>query len=266
MTFEIIVVDNGSSDGSVEAIRQTFSSVKVIENSGNRGFVRANNQGIRASHGRYVLSLNNDTVVRNGAFDSLVHFMDEYSDAGACGPKVLNRDGSLQHQCKRGFPSISGALSYFLGLHRIFPKSKVFGHYLMTYLNPDEINHVDSVSGACLMVRREVIEQVGLLDEKFVMYGDDLDLCYRIKKAGWKVYYVPQACIIHYGGQSSRILPYKSILWFYRAALIFYRKHYAKAHSPLVNYSVYGGIWLKALLSLGANLLRKEKIVGSKKP
>ena len=264
--FEIIVVDNGSSDGSVEMVKEKFPSVILIENSKNEGFVKANNKGIQASRGRYVLSLNNDTVILGNALDTLVKFMDNHPDVGACGPKVLNSDGTIQHQCKRGFPTISSTLSYFFGLHKIFPKSKVFGHYLMTYLNPDEVNEVDALSGACLMVRREVIERVGLLDEDYVMYGDDLDWCYRIKKAGWKIYYVPQAKIIHYGGRSSRKSPYKSIKWFYRAAAIFYKKHYAPNNNFIVNYIIYLGICVMALLAIGINILRKEKFVGSKKP
>jgi len=264
--FEVIIVDNGSVDGSAEMVEKKFPDVKLIKNSKNEGFIKANNKGIRESKGRYILSLNNDTIVLPGALHAMVYFMDTHPEAGACGPKVLNSDGTIQHQCKRGFPTISSALSYFLGLHKLFPKSKFFGHYLMTYLNPDEVNEVDSLSGACMMVRREVVDQVGLLDEKFFMYGDDLDWCYRIKKAGWKVYYVPQAQIIHYGGKSSQKVPYRGILWFYRAAHIFYKKHYAKDHNPIINWLVYGGIWVKALLSLGINLLRKEKVVGSRKP
>jgi hypothetical protein len=264
--FEVIVVDNGSSDGSVEMTKQVFPSVTLIENSRNEGFVIANNKGVRASQGRYILSLNNDTVILDDVLDTLVEFMDKHPEAGVCGPKVLNNDGTIQHQCKRGFPTVSSLLYYYLGLHKIFPKSKIFGHYLKTYLKTDEVNEVDSVSGACLMVRREVIKEVGLLDENFIMYGDDLDWCYRIKKAGWKVYYVPHAQIVHYGGRSSRKLPYKSIKWFYRAAAVFYKKHYAPSNNFIVNYIVYSGIFIKALLALTINFLKKEKIVGSKKP
>lgn len=264
--FEVIVVDNGSSDGSTEAVKHAFSSISLIENSNNLGFVKANNQGIRASQGRYVLSLNNDTIIEDGTLSGLVRFMNEHPDVGACGPKVLNRDGSLQYQCRRSFPTISSSLFYFLRLHRLFPGKKRFGQYLMTHRNSDEAGEVDSVSGCCMMVRREVIEEVGILDENFIMYGDDLDWCYRIKQAGWKVFYVPDYQIVHFGGQSSRNLSRKCIVLFYRAMGIFYRKHYALKHSFIVNYLVYAGIYLKAFIALCANFFRKEKVVGSKKP
>ena len=266
MNFEVIVVDNGSSDGSAETAKDAFPEINLIKNPDNPGFVKANNQGIRASHGRYVLSLNNDSIIEDGTLDGLVRFMEEHPDAGACGPKVLNRDGSLQYQCRRSFPTISSSLFYFLRLHKLFPRTERFGQYLMTHRNNDEAGEVDSVSGCCMMVRRQVIEQVGILDEDFIMYGDDLDWCYRIKQAGWKVFYVPDYQIVHFGGQSSRNLSRKCIVLFYRAMKIFYRKHYALKHSFVVNYLVYAGIYLKAFIALCINFFRKEKFVGSKKP
>ena len=265
-SFEVTVVDNGSSDDSVQVVREAFPQVNIIANSENRGFVKANNQGIRISRGRYLLSLNNDTVIDNGTLDGLVAFMDEHPEAGACGPKVLNQDGTLQHQCKRSFPTISSSLFYFLRLHRLFPRNRLFGRYLMTHWDGDEAAEVDSVSGCCMIVRREVIDNVGILDENFIMYGDDLDWCYRIKQAGWKVYYVPDVQIVHLGGQSSRRLPGKCVLLFFRAMAVFYRKHYAQRHNCVTNLVVYVGICLKAALALGANSLRREKVVGSKKP
>ena len=262
----ITVVDNGSSDDSVEVVRQAFPSVTVIENSENCGFAKANNQGIRASRGQYVLSLNNDTVIKNGTLDGLVRFMQEHPDVGVCGPKVLNPDGTLQHQCRRSFPTISSSLFYFLKLHRLFPRSERLGRYLMTHLDDDDATEVDSVSGCCMMVRREVIEKVGVLDENYIMYGDDLDWCYRIKQAGWKVCYVPDVHIVHLGGQSSRRVPGKCVILFFRAMVIFYRKHYAHKHTFIVNGIVYVGICLKAALTLCVNFFRKDKVVGSRKP
>ncbi len=266
MNFEVIVVDNNSSDGSIDFIKQAFPLVSIIENSENLGFVKANNQGIRASSGRYILSLNNDTIIKNDTLTGLVRFMQEHPDVGVCGPKVLNRDGTFQRQCRRSFPTISSSLCYFLKLHKLFPRSEYFGRYLMTQLDCDKPGEVDSVSGCCLMVRKEVIEQVGILDESYIMYGDDLDWCYRTKQAGWKVCYVPHVEIVHLGGQSSRRLPCKCIMLFYRAMVIFYRKHYARQHNFIVNYIVYAGIWLKAAFTLCINLFRGEKVVGSKKP
>lgn len=264
--FEVIVVDNGSCDGSAEFVKQAFPSARIIENLENRGFAKANNQGIRASQGPYLLSLNNDTVIKNGTLSGLVRFMQEHPDVGVCGPKVLNQDGTFQRQCRRSFPTISSSLFYFLKLHRLFPANELFGRYLMTHWDCDKAGEVDSVSGCCLMVRREVIEKVGILDETFIMYGDDLDWCYRIKQAGWKVCYVPHVEIVHLGGQSSRRLSSKCIVLFYRAMGIFYRKHYAQQHTFVANSIVYAGIWLKAMVALCVNLFRKEKVVGSKKP
>jgi len=264
--LEVTVVDNGSSDGSVELLRQAFPHVNVMRNPENRGFVKANNQGIRASAGRYLLSLNNDTIIKDGTLAGLVRFMDEHQNVGVCGPKVLNQDGTLQLQCRRSFPTISSSLFYFLRLHRLFPRTERFGRYLMTQWDCDKPSDVDSVSGCCMMVRREVIEQVGVLDENFIMYGDDLDWCYRIKQSGWRICYVPDVQIVHLGGQSSRSLPWKCIILFYRAMAIFYRKHYAKNHNFVMNYVVYAGICLKAGISLCINILRREKVVGSKKP
>ena len=266
VSFEVTVVDNGSADGSTELVRRTYPQVRIIDNSENRGFVKANNQGIRASQGRYLLSLNNDTIIQNGTLAGLVRFMQEHPDVGVCGPKVLNQDETFQRQCRRRFPTISSSLSYFLKLHRLFPRSEFFGRYLMTYEDCDKAGEVDSVSGCCLMVRREVIEKVGVLDENFIMYGDDLDWCYRIKQAGWKVCYVPSVQIVHLGGQSSRRLPRRCIVLFYRAMAVFYRKHYASRHTFIVNSLVYAGIWLKAAAALCLNALRREKVVGSKKP
>ena len=265
-SFEIIVVDNGSFDGSVEIVKEAFPSVNIIKNPENRGFVKANNQGIEACRGKYVLSLNNDTIIRDGTLGGLVGFMQEHPDVGVCGPKVLNRDGTLQHQCRRSFPTISSSLFYFLKLHRLFPRSEHLGRYLMTHWEGDDAAEVDSVSGCCMMVRREVIEKVGILDEDYIMYGDDLDWCYRIKQAGWKVCYVPDVHIVHLGGQSSRRVPGKCIILFFRAMVIFYRKHYAQKHTFIMNAIVYAGICLKAALALCVNFFRKEKVVGSKKP
>jgi len=267
ISYEICVVDNNSKDESTKMVRENFPDVRLLENGRNEGFAKANNKGIRGSRGKYVLCLNNDTVVLPGALGTLTDFMDHHPDAGACGPKVLNRDGTIQHQCKRGFPTPMSAAYYFMRLHKLFPKSKRFGHYLMTYVNCDEINEVDAVSGACIMVRRQVVDQLGLMDEDYKMYGEDVDWCYRIKKAGWKIYYVPQAKIVHYGGQtSSRIRPYRNIWEFHRSMAVFYKKHYSANHNLFVNWLVYVGIWLKAIVNLTVNFFRKEKVVGSKKP
>lgn len=266
-TLEVILVDNASSDDSLHVVAEKFPLVKLIRNERNEGFIKANNLGIRQASGQYVLSLNNDTKVLAGALDALVGYMDSNLDVGACGGKLLNVDGTIQHQCKRGFPTPSSTLFYFLKLHKLFPKNRIFGHYLLTYLDPSKISDVDSLSGACLLVRRRVIQSVGIMDEAFIMYGDDLDWCYRIKHAGWRVVYVPQAEIVHYGGMGgSRAMPYRNIWEFHRSMAVFYRKHYAAESFFLLNWIVYSAVWAKAFLVLGATFLRKEKVVGSRKP
>ena len=266
-SYEIIVVDDSSSDGSAAMIREKYPQIKVIENEINKGYVRSNNIGIKSSRGRYIMSLNSDTVVLAGSIDKIIQFMDKNPDAGAAGPKLLNSDGSIQLQARRGFPTPLNSFFYFSGLSRLFPKNRLMGGYLLTYLDDQAIAEVDSLCGAAMIVKRDIIDKVGLMDESYFMYGDDIDWCYRIKKAGWKVYYFPEAEIIHYGGRGgSRRQSYRNIFEFHRAMAVFYRKHYAKKHLFLVNWTVYAGIWLKCAVELTKNLFRKEKYIGSKKP
>jgi len=266
-SYEMIVVDDASSDGSADIVHEKYPQAKVIKNRVNLGYVKSNNIGMRASSGRYVMSLNNDTKVSGRAVDSLIDFMDKNPDAGAVGPKLLNSDGSVQLQARRGFPTLLNSLFYFSGLNGLFPKNRFMGGYLLTYLDDRSVVEVDSLCGAAMIVRREVIDKVGLMDENYFMYGDDIDWCYRIKKAGWKVYYVPEAEIIHYGGRGgSRRRSFRNILKFHRAMAVFYGKHYSSSHLFLLNWLVYTGIWLKCGVSVVQNFFRKEKYVGSKKP
>ena len=266
-SYEIIVVDNASDDGSVQLISKKYPEVTIVQNDENLGFIKANNIGLNRSKGKYIMSLNNDTIVLSGAVDKLIEFLDENPDAGAAGPKLLNSDGSIQLQARRGFPTPLNSFFYFSGLSRLFPKNRLMGGYLLTYLDDEATAEVDSLCGAAMIVRREGISEVGLMDESYTMYGDDIDWCYRIKKAGWKVYYFPEAEIIHYGGRGgSRRQSYRNIFEFHRAMAVFYGKHYAKISLFLVNWTVYAGIWLKCAVELTRNLFRKEKYVGSKKP
>lgn len=266
-SYEIIVVDDASIDGSATMVREKYPQVKVIENGINKGYVRSNNIGIRASGGRYVVSLNSDTLVLDGSIGKIIWFMDKDPDAGAAGPKLLNSDGTIQLQARRGFPTPLNSFFYFSGLNRLFPKNRLMGGYLLTYLDDRTAVEVDSLCGAAMMVRREVISEVGLMDESYIMYGDDIDWCYRIKKAGWKIYYLPDAEIVHYGGRGgSRRQSYRNIFEFHRAMAVFYDKHYAKDHFFLMNWTINSAVWLKCAVELTRNLFRKEKYVGSKKP
>jgi hypothetical protein len=264
---EMIVVDDASTDGTQELVQKQYPEINYIRNSENIGYVRSNNIGIRASKGRYVLCLNNDALVLDGAINKLIDFMEINKNAGADGPKLLNSDKTIQLQCRRSFPAPMSSLYYFSGLSSLFPKNKLFGKYLLTYLDDKSTMEVDCLCGAAMVVRRDVLDKVGLMDESFFMYGDDIDWCYRIKQAGWKIYYVPEAEMIHYGGRGgSRKQSYRNIFEFYRAMTVYYRKHYAKKFFLPVNWLVYAGIWLKCAVSLAQNLLRKEKYVGTKKP
>jgi len=218
--YEIIVVDNASVDGSVGMVRERFPMVTLIENQHNPGFAAANNQAIERAGGSCLLLLNPDTVVMPDSLDALVRFMDNNPDAGAAGSMLLNSDGSLQQSC-HPYPTIGRELWRLLHLDYLIP----LGIYPMDKWPTDRPQAVDTVRGASLMVRREVIEQVGLLDETFFMYSEEVDWCARINDGGWGIYWVPDSQIVHFGGQSTRQIPTEMFLQLYRAKLMYFRKH-----------------------------------------
>lgn len=257
--FEIIVTDNNSSDGSVQAIIESFPNVKVIENKKNVGFSKANNQAIAASKGRYVLLLNSDTIVNETTLSTMVKFMDKQQDAGATGCKVVLPDGSLDKACHRGFPTPEASFYYMTGLAKKFPNSPKYNSYHKSYLNMNETHEIDCLVGAFMIVRRETIDEIGMLDEEFFMYGEDIDWCYRIKEAGWNIYYVPHVSIVHYKGASSRKKPYKIVYEFHRAMYLFHKKHFAKKYNVFINLLVYIGILLKLSISLVLNILKRVR-------
>ncbi|MBI4547946.1 MAG: glycosyltransferase [Ignavibacteriae bacterium] len=224
---EIIVVDNASDDGSVEMMRSKFPDVKLIANERNIGFAAANNVGIKKSRGEYLLCINPDTLVQEDTLRVMIGFMDQHLEVGLAGCKILNPDGTLQLACRRSFPTPWVAFTKIVGLSTLFPHSKIFGRYNLSYLNADTTYEVDAVSGSFMFVRRTVIDQVGVLDDQFFMYGEDLDWCYRIKKAGWKIYYVHSTQIIHYKGQSVRRSDVDDVKLFYHAMKLFVRKHFS---------------------------------------
>ncbi len=227
LEYEIIVVDNCSVDGSVDLLKSQFQKVKLIENNYNAGFAKANNQGLQMCSGDYILLLNSDTLVLGEALNTLVQFMDMHTETAICGPRLLNSDMTLQLPCRRGFPRLINSISHFSGLSRLFPKSRVFGSYLMTYMDSSIDHEVDAVSGACLLVRRDVLSTIGgLLDEAFFMHFEDIDLCFRAKKSGYEVYYVHNAEVVHLKGQSSRLRSEGVTRNFFDSALIYFRKNY----------------------------------------
>lgn len=253
-TFEVCVVDNGSTDGSGEMLEAEFPQVRRILNPDNRGYPAANNQGLRllgfpdgVDAPRFALLLNPDTELPPDALAKMLAFLDAHPEAGVAGPKLVRQDGSLDLACRRSFPSPEVSFYRFSGLARLFPRSRRFGRYNLTYLDPDERAEVDAVVGAFMMLRREAIAQVGLLDEGFFMYGEDLDWCYRIKAAGWKVYYNPEVTVLHIKRAASTRNP-RAQVEFWRAMEYFYRKHYA-AHTPWpVHTLILAAIWARTHL------------------
>ncbi len=265
--YEIIVVDNGSTDGSLKMLQADFPKVTVIENPANLGFTAPMNQALRRATGQFLLLLNPDTLIHPQAFDRLIAFMQEHPQVGICGPKVLNTDGSLQAPCRRGESRPWAVISYFLRLHRLFPDSRLFGGYLMNYMDEDVTHEVAGVAGSCMLIRRQVIDQIGYLDERFFAYQEDADYCFQARRAGWQVYYVPTAQVTHFGGEGgSRVQPYRSIYAWHRSYWLYYRKNLASDYFFLFNWVFYLVMLVKLLLALLVNLLRPVKSAGRQRP
>ena len=236
--MRVCVVDNASGDGSVEMVRAEFPGVELIASDRNLGYVGGNNAALAHLRGaedrpRFLLLLNPDTVVPPTALREMLDLFERYPDVGAAGPRLHLENGEIDHACKRGFPSPTTSLYHMIGLSRLFPRSRRFGRYRLTFVDERALADVDSVVGAFMMVRDEVIATVGLLDDDFFMYGEDLDWAFRIKRAGWRVVYNGRVDVLHYKRQSSR-KSLRAVGEFYRAMRIFFRKHYAsKTPAPL---------------------------------
>jgi len=229
--FEVIYVDNASEDGSVDMVKSEFPQVKIIENSQNEGFIKANNQAIQIAQGRYVLLLNSDTIVLDNAIEKIVKFADAHPEAGVVGCKVLNPDKTLQRNCFM-YPSVLNMFLSATYLYKIFPKSRFFGRERMTWWDFDYASEVETICGSCSLVQKKAIEQVGLMDEAYFVYGDDPDWCYRFKKNGWKIMFTPGAQIIHYGGQTTRQMAKEFRLQLSGSQLIFMKLHRNKLAFP----------------------------------
>ena len=240
---EVFVVDNDSVDGSVKMVRDKFPDVFLIENKENKGFSAANNQAIRKSKGEYVLLLNPDTIVEDDTLRKVVDFMDEHPDAGGLGVKMLDGKGKFLPESKRGLPYPSVAFFKVFGLSSLFPKSRMFSTYHLGYLDKDKTHVVDVLAGAFMLLRKSVLNQIGLLDEDFFMYGEDIDLSYRITQAGYKNYYFPGTRIIHYKGESTKKGSLNYVFVFYNAMIVFANKHFSKenarAFSMMINFAIY---------------------------
>lgn len=264
---EIIVVDNASHDDSVAMVRSEFPNIRVIASETNGGYAYGNNLALREflarpNPPRALMLLNTDTVVPPDALKLLLEFLDAHPDAGIVGPKLTLRDGSLDLACRRSFPTPQVSFYHMLGLSKLFPKSKRFGRYNLTYLDENETTQVDSVVGAAMMMRTRALQQAGLLDETFFMYGEDLDLALRIKQSGWNAYYYPRAQIRHYKRESSKQSK-KAQIEFYRAMYIFYEKHYRATTPFYLDWVVRGGIALKGGLALAPEIFRARELKGA---
>lgn len=251
IAVEVIVVDNASGDGSVEYLRERFPDVTIIASEENLGFARANNLAIRNSHGQYVLLLNPDTIVAEETFSNFISFMDSTPDAGGCGAYMLHTDGSFAPESRRGLPTPFVAFCKMSGLASLFPKSRTLGRYYMRYLNENEVNRIEIMSGAFMFLRRDALDKAGLLDEDFFMYGEDIDLSYRILKAGYNNYFLPSR-ILHYKGESTVKSSYRYVHTFYRAMELFFNKHYAH-YSILLSLPIKLAIWGRAMLAYAGN-------------
>lgn len=259
-TYEIMLVDNASSDGSIEALKNDFSSLisegilKVFINNSNLGFSKANNIGIRNSIGKYILLLNSDTVVKEDCLEKCLSETNKDETIGALGCKIVLPDGKLDHACKRGFPTPKASLYYLLKLHKINPMK--FGLYDALHLSENEAGEVDCLMGAFMLMPKKVLDKIGFLDEDFFMYGEDIDLCFRIKESGYKIIYYPIAEIVHHKGGSSKKKRTKVIYDFHEAMWIFYKKHYYKKYNFIISLLVYIGIWIKYSLEILKNIIK----------
>jgi GT2 family glycosyltransferase len=266
--LDVWVVDNASSDDSAAMVRAQFPQARLLVSPHNGGYAYGNNLALRqiigsaapadpaprlTSTSDYTMLLNNDTIVPAGALDGLVDYLETHPAVGVVGPKVLLPDGSLDLACRRAFPTPEVSFYRMTGLARLFPHSRRFGRYNMTYLHPDVQTEVDSVVGACMLLRTSVIQEVGLLDEQFFMYGEDLDWSYRIKQYGWRIVYYPAVHILHYKRASSTRRALPSIRAFYEAMRIFHRKHYAATTPAPLNMLIETGITVKELIALVHN-------------
>jgi GT2 family glycosyltransferase len=252
---EVFVVDNASSDGSADMLAAEFDWVRLIRSPRNGGYAFGNNQALRLARGEAVLILNPDTLLLPGSLAALAQTLRCHPEAGIVGPKLVRPDGSMHLACRRSFPTPSVAFYRMTGLSRVFAASERFGRYNLTYVDPDVPIEVDSVCGACMLVRRSVIERIGLLDEQFFMYGEDLDWCLRAREAGWTVRYEPSIVVQHQHGAASRQRAFRTNVYFFRAMDLFYRKHYVQQYHPVLTGVVRTSIYAALALAICRTLL-----------
>ena len=261
-SFEVIVSDNNSKDGSVDLVKKQFKDVILLENKENLGFSKANNLGIDKSSGRYVLFLNSDTVVYPDTLKQMIDFMDKEKSAGAATCRLEIPSGKIDDASHRGFPTPWNSFTHFSGISKFLGKTKLFGGYNLGYLDFSKVHEIDALAGAFMFVRREAGEEAGWWDEDYFFYGEDLDFCYMLKQKGWKIFYVPEVSILHYKGVTGGIKKHsqefstadkdtkkKATYERFRAMRIFYKKHYEKKYPRLITKLVYLGISFKQSIS-----------------
>lgn len=258
LLFEVILIDNNSADGSVETLRALFPQITIVENNANLGFGKANNQGMRLAKGQYIMLLNSDTVVLDHALEKMVAYLDEHPDVMMVGPKVLNADHTFQHACRRMLPTPASSFYHLFGLVKIFRRNARVNAYKGYNREPNITEPVEALSGAAMMFRRPVFEVTGGFDERFFMYGEDLDLCKQVFDHGWKTMFVHTAEIIHYGGASSKKRRTKSIVNFYEAMWLYYEKHWGTKHSVFLKAVVWLGIKTRLGLALLKNIFKSR--------
>ncbi len=254
---EVFVVDNNSDDGSCEMVKEQFPSVILMANKENVGFAKANNQAIRVAKGKYILLLNPDTVLEEDTLKHCIDFMEKTPACGGLGVKMIDGSGQFLPESKRGFPSPAASFYKLSGISSFFPKSKFFNSYYLGHLSENENQEVDVLAGAFMMMRKDVLEKVGLLDESYFMYGEDIDLSYRIQKGGYKNYYLAETRIIHYKGESTKRNSIKYVRIFYKAMIIFAKKHFAGRKASLFIFLLNIAIYLKAGITLVKNTVRR---------
>jgi len=256
---EVIVVDNNSTDGTVDYLTPRFRDVLFIQNNDNIGFARANNQAINISKGEYVMLLNPDTIIGENVLADCVRFMDDHPQAGSTGVRMLHTDGSFALESRRGIPTPFTSFCKMVGLTSRFPKSQTFGRYYMQYLDENLPNQIEILSGACMFLRRSVLDKCGLLDETFFMYGEDIDLSYRMLMTGHNNYYLPVS-ILHYKGESTNKSSFKYVTTFYKAMLIFFEKHYGH-YNFFITIPIKLAIYFKGAITYFLNKIKKAKHV-----
>ncbi len=270
--YEVIIYDHGSTDGSLEMVEQDFPQVTLIR-GGDVGFAAANNEGLKRSTGRYVVLLNADTKLSEDTIEVMLSFMDSHPKVGiSTGKLVLAVSGQLDPACRRSFPTPWVSFTRFSGLSKLFPKSRLFNRYNLEYLSEDDEYEIDSCSGAFELMRRETMDKIGLLDDTFYMYGEDIDWCYRTKQAGWQVYYYPRTVILHYKGYLSGKSAKKKRhnprpTWeFHRAMILFYYKHYVNKYPRILTWVIQLAIWARYLMIARFQIYPSASFYGDPNP